>query len=144
MPRPETPGLVKGDRMEMFDGVPSRRDGKRYVPVEVVTVGPKFVHVVPISMLELPHYKREPSRYTRRFLLADMKEGVPAGRVGYPTTLATQEQAAYDSRLAAARDYVQRVAGLDVRSGSRFADPDMLVNLAGLLAEVLHRADEAD
>ena len=131
MPRPETLDLSKGDRML----ISSSGGGFRFGPVwhrprvdEVTIVGLGRVWVTVIATKDAESYFADPDSWkwrTRKFLRADMREGVPARRVGTAATLVTREQHEYDVDLARA-DWFLRGIGFDVRNNrdAPMYDPD--------------------
>lgn len=102
MSRPELPTLKPGDTLIMRSGVRGRREATE---VRVVSVGRKYVYVVGVDRFD--GYDATRDRWlARRFLLADQQEGTPGTRVGYPTSIATAEQHAYDVEQDKARAYL--------------------------------------
>lgn len=137
MSRADRPGLGAlnvGDTLIMRSGTPGRRDGQTDTAVRVVTVGRKYVHVVLAEYYERYIAATPEARSwrwsTRRFLLADQKEGAPGDRVGYSASIATAEQHAYDREHVAADAYL-RSEGVDLRRSSPWFGRE--VELAGLL-----------
>jgi hypothetical protein len=118
MNRPGLPQLKRGDALVMHSGTPGRRDGQRATDVRVVTVGRKYVHVIAAEQYE--SYDPERDRWhTRKFLIADQREGEPGKRFGYAARIATAEQYEYDRLHGSAAEYL-REQGITLRPGSRW------------------------
>lgn len=137
--RPPLPPLARGDRLIMRSGTMGRRAGTTAQhEVRVVTVGRKYVHVVAAEHFD--DYDPAVDRWlSRKFLLADQREGEPGGRVGYPASVATPEQHEYDRLHGDAREYLI-VQGVSLRPGSRWCGHE--VALAALMRE--HEPPEVD
>lgn len=134
MPRPATPPLVKGDALLLHPGS-SRWWPEKLYEVRVVGLGPKWVTVIAAASYEAFLADPPANRWrTRRFTLADMREGEPGKRVGYPATLVTREQAAYEARRLAAGKFLNEVLGVVVANRqSPLHDPDRLIAFADFL-----------
>lgn len=116
--RPALPTLKRGDTVILVEAVDFRQVITRDVVIEAI--GPKWLTAA-----------------GRRFLLADQGEGVPGRRIGYGASFATPEQRAYDVETLRAQTFLRDVAGLEIRRDSPFYDRDMMVNLVGVLRELL-------
>lgn len=127
--RPETPQLKRGDTLIV---TPERHTFR------VTRVGPKWVHVVRTTWFGEPD-----ERFAERsFWREDMTEGRRGDRVGVPSRISTPEQVEYDDETSAADRFIRDVAGLSIRSGSPYADRDMMVGLAAVLRELLPAAGD--
>jgi hypothetical protein len=105
--RPDLPALKRGDRLVLRGTTPGRRYSMtESTDVRVVGIGPKYVHVITAHRYDQYEAKRD-KWITRKFLLADLQEGDRASRYGYPASVATPEQHAYDLAGSEARDYLQ-------------------------------------
>lgn len=136
--RPPMPDLAKGYDLLMHSGTRGRRDGRPYSAVRVVSVGPKYVGVVPADRYEA--YVADPQAnrwHVRKFLREDWREGDRGKRVGCSASILAREQAEYDDRLGLAMRTVRDAAGLDTRARSAF-DPRQHPGHFLALAEVVH------
>ena len=135
------PDLVKGYDLMLYSGTPGRREGRSWSPVKVVTIGPKYVGVIPVDRYEAYVADAPANRWwVRKFLREDWHEGERGKRIGYTAMIGTREQAEFDARLAGAMRFVRDVAGLDTRMRSMFdprQHPGRLIVLGEVLAELL-------
>lgn len=133
MTRPALPKLKRGDSLVMVTGHAVRRQGTDPVDVRVIAVGPKYVHVVAEKYFGQPGETER--NFSRRFLLADQKEGAPGTRYGDSPYVVTSEQHAYDKRLRDTYAYLRETVGIDIRHGSPLADPEIALRVAVMLTE---------
>jgi hypothetical protein len=124
-----------GDHLVVRDNPTGRAGATRPHDVRVVSVGPKYVHVIESGRYDGYEPTRDRWR-VRKFLLADGKEGAAGTRVGYAASIATVVQYGQAERQRAARRYLFD-QGVDLRPTSPWwgREPE--------LAEVLKRAVDA-
>jgi len=136
--RPELGKVAVGDTLIMRSG--PARDRQSEVPVRVVTVGRKYLHVVLAEHYE--QYTATPPgirawRWSaRQFLIEDQHEGARGTRFGQSASVATAEQHAFDE--AAARVYAYlREQRIQIQPGSPWQGRE------AELAEALKRVVDA-
>jgi hypothetical protein len=128
--RPELPKLKRGDLLHATENRYGRKAARDWRPVKVVSVGPKYVHVIAAERFTDDVSARDWN--VRKFLLDDQHEGARSERTGHAASLATDEQRAYDERLAAADEYL-REQGIVIDRWGKWYDPDRRVRLAELV-----------
>lgn len=129
--RPELlPELKRGDLLYATENGYGRRGVTNWRPVKVVSVGPKYVHVIAAERYTDEVKPRDWN--VRKFLLDDQIEGTPGERYGYSARVAAAEQRAYDERLAAADEYL-REQGVSVGRHGRWYATDRRIRLAELV-----------